>query len=49
MKDRTRVWELTEITKLEETKRKLQRLQIDKGLRSNFDALLLLLIRRGEL
>jgi len=42
-------WELTELCKLEDIKRKLQQIQIDKGLDNNFDALLLLLIRKGTL
>ena len=42
-------WELTELIKLENIKRELQQLQINKNLPSNFDALLLLLIRKGVL
>ena len=49
MKGKYKEWELTELCKLEDIKRELQRIQIDKCLDDNFDALLLLLIRKGAL
>ena len=42
-------WEITEMSRLEDIKQQLQRLQIEKNLNNNFDALLLLLIRRNVL